>query len=121
MKLGMVSASVVVAVVILWAMDGRAQQVSSSATGGLRGYEVVSNRVKVTEQQPGPVTIPCHANKMVFGGGAKFSPENQSADTPVVYSYPDKSGSGWIAEVKRREGGGTAGSVEVFAICANVP
>jgi hypothetical protein len=121
MKLGMVSASVVAGVVILGVMDGRAQQITGPTTSGLRGYEVVIKSVKVSGQRPEPAAANCPAGKKVFGGGAKFSRESQSADVPTVYSYPDKSGLGWIAEVKRREGGEAAGSLDVFAICANVP
>jgi hypothetical protein len=115
MKLGMVYASVAT-VVILWAMDGRAQQVFPPPTSGLRGYEVVLKSANV-DKNVLVVSVTCPAGKKVFGGGAKFSPESQSADTPVVYSYPDKLGSGWSGEVKRQ----TAGSLDVFATCANVP
>jgi hypothetical protein len=110
MKFAMFSLSISAAVLIFWAKEGRAQQVFPPSTGGMTGYQIVANSVKVAEQRTSQIIATCPAGKKVLGGGAKFSPENQSGDSPAVYTYPGKSDSAWVAELRRRDGG-IAGSL----------
>jgi hypothetical protein len=87
---------------------------------GVRGYEIVSGRSEVTNQDFNSISISCPLGKNALGGGAGTPGGIIAGDGPyIVVSQPFEGGGGWRIETARKTAGDSV--LLGYAICADVP
>lgn len=87
---------------------------------GVKGYEIVSGRSEVTDQNFNSVAISCPLGKNAVGGGGGTAGGIIAGDGPyIVVSQPFDGGGGWLIQTARTSSGGSV--LLGYAICADVP
>jgi len=87
---------------------------------GVKGYEIVSGRSEVTDQNFNSVAISCPFGKNAVGGGGGTAGGIIAGDGPdIVVSQPFDGGGGWLIQTERKTSGGSV--LLGYAICADVP
>ncbi len=83
----------------------------------MSGYEVVRETTEVpADQASASDEVDCPGGKVVVGGGALPSSDNQVARFNVAFTGPQDDNSGWQARVTRLRGTGSW-TLRVQAIC----
>ena len=86
---------------------------------GVRGYEIVTGRSEVTDQNVNSVAISCPTGKNVIGGGGGTAGCIIAGDGPyMIVSQPFDGGGGWLIQTARKTSG--ASVLLGYAICADV-
>lgn len=87
------------------------------------GIEQTSRAVTIASHASETISVSCHGNHKVTGGGYKLN-DQRSPDGPVVVtaSYPSSAGT-WTVDVTNRSGRETVNNesvISVYAICSGV-